>query len=583
MKLKLTLALLLCAFMQMLGTQRAQAQSTTLTIDYAFDSTWTYCVAPPAGVEFFVGGTAIGYSSPADSIDVHVFYGDGVDTIMVVPFSPNGSYWAHLTHYYQTAGIYSVQYIATGPDGNADTLVNYNEVIIGTSCGNITGHLYYDANNNCVQDVSESGILWMPVELYYNSQLVQTTWTNSNGDYFFSAPTGYNFTVSVGSNYMGFTTSCPVSGNYSVTSLPSYNNDFGLSCSGGFDLAVSSSGWGFRPGMPAHVYINAANFSCNPTSGQLQLTLDPLLTYTSAIPTPASVSGNVITWNLSNLTNFAWYQYFMVNVMTSLSANIGDTVCNLATLTPVSGDNNPSNNSSMYCIDVRNSWDPNMKEVSPEGIGAAGNVAPNTTFTYTVHFQNTGSDVAYNIYVLDTLDSDLDPSTLKVTGFSHPMHMNLLPGNIMKFNFDNIMLDDSTHNEPGSHGYVTYQVKTKPGLTTGTQIQNTAHIYFDFNPAVVTNTTINTIDISLDVNDLGSSEAISIVPNPASDVIRIGFTGVAGSTEVQLLDITGRVITAKTITGNESIMEVSSIPPGVYMITVKSEKGIMQQKVIIAH
>src|SRR3712207_6939178 len=34
---------------------------------------------------------------------------------------------------------------------------------------------------------------------------------------------------------------------------------------------------------------------------------------------------------------------------------------------------------------------------------------------------------------------------------------------------------------------VVYKIKAKPALSYGTQFKNTAHIYFDFNPAIVTN------------------------------------------------------------------------------------------------
>jgi uncharacterized repeat protein (TIGR01451 family) len=582
MKIKLTLALVLCAMMHLLGAECAKAQ-TAIQISYANDSTNAFCPAAPVTYGFFVQGLDTGYTS-TDTFDIHIFFGDGYDTSITVShvISWVGIFSGGCNHTYNTPGIYSPQYIITGVDGNADTLVQYNNVVISQACGNISGHAYEDTNGNCTQDSGEPSTPGMGVLLYYNSQIMQVSWTDVNGDYFFSAPAGYTYTLVAGGNY-GFSATCPVAGSYTFTNLPSSNNDFGLTCNSGFDVRGGIQGWGFRPGLPGHVRACPMNLSCNAQSGQMQVTLDPLLSYVSATPVPASVNGNIITWNITNLSLYNMSPWFHIDVMTSLSANIGDTICNTVTVTPVAGDLNPSNNTSTYCIEVNNSWDPNMKQVSPKGVGINGSVAPNTTFDYTVDFQNTGNDTAYNIAIVDTLSSALDPASLEVTGFSHPMHMDLLPGNIMKFHFDNIMLADSNHNEPASHGYLSYRVKTKSGLSNGTQIDNTAYIYFDFNPAVVTNTTLNTIDVVLGVNEVNNEEVLSITPNPASDVVTFRFVGAKTNSEVQLVDMTGRTIAETILSSGETTMDVSSIPAGVYILNVKGMNGSVQQRMVVIH
>ncbi|PSJ23904.1 hypothetical protein B7P34_36265, partial [Streptosporangium nondiastaticum] len=58
---------------------------------------------------------------------------------------------------------------------------------------------------------------------------------------------------------------------------------------------------------------------------------------------------------------------------------------------------------------MRNSFDPNIKEVYPTTI------SPNQSewLTYTVHFQNTGNDTAYLVVLKDTLSQDLMPETFQ--------------------------------------------------------------------------------------------------------------------------------------------------------------------------
>ena len=94
---------------------------------------------------------------------------------------------------------------------------------------------------------------------------------------------------------------------------------------------------------------------------------------------------------------------------------------------------------------------------------------------------------------MDTLDSDLDLATFQVLGSSHELSTQMTVNGEVRFNFFTIMLPDSGTDEPGSHGWVTYRISPKSGLADPTQITNTSYILFDLNPAVVTNTTLNTM------------------------------------------------------------------------------------------
>ena len=66
------------------------------------------------------------------------------------------------------------------------------------------------------------------------------------------------------------------------------------------------------------------------------------------------------------------------------------------------------------------SFDPNIKSASPEGYEAYNFILSGEELEYTIHFQNTGTAVAYNVNVVDSLDiSKLDISTFEVLGGSH--------------------------------------------------------------------------------------------------------------------------------------------------------------------
>src|SRR5690606_19417277 len=114
-------------------------------------------------------------------------------------------------------------------------------------------------------------------------------------------------------------------------------------------------------------------------------------------------------------------------------------------------------------------------------------------FKYLIRFQNTGNDTAFTVVVRDTLDANLDVTTLNLLGYSHPMEFKVSDQGMLTFTFNNILLPDSNINEPASHGYIEYNIQSKKDLDFGTEIKNTAYIYFDFNPPIITNTTLNTI------------------------------------------------------------------------------------------
>ncbi len=70
---------------------------------------------------------------------------------------------------------------------------------------------------------------------------------------------------------------------------------------------------------------------------------------------------------------------------------------------------------------------------------------------------------------------------------SHPYQLTIDDNNKLNWYFPNILLADSNINEPLSHGYIAYRIRPKATVKIGDTIRNTAAIYFDFNPPVVTN------------------------------------------------------------------------------------------------
>lgn len=84
------------------------------------------------------------------------------------------------------------------------------------------------------------------------------------------------------------------------------------------------------------------------------------------------------------------------------------------------------------------------------------------------------------------------------------------------------MLPDSNTNEPASHGNIVYRIRQNTNNVLGDVINNTAYIYFDYNPAIITNQTTNTLYKPSNVKDFTKSKVnVNIYPNPANDIAYI--------------------------------------------------------------
>lgn len=346
---------------------------------------------------------------------------------------------------------------------------------------------------------------------------------------------------------------------------------------GATDLNANLIAEQFRPNNVSKIIVDGYNDGCSVSSGTLTLILDTMLIYGISIPSPSMINGDTLIWNFTNLTYDSVHISPEVYVTTPFTANIGDTISLQIKISPYIGDADTLNNNKIYQFPIVNSYDPNIKQVYPQGKGITGKIAYNQTMTYSIQFQNTGTADAININIDDTLDTNLDIKTLHIISSSDSMITEIIPpGNIIRFKFDNIHLPDSTTNESQSHGYLIYEVNQKSNLTIGTQFFNTAYIYFDYNPAVVTNTTINTIEaIILPVGAINkTSNGISIYPNPVEDQVTINFEKKSTTRVITLTDIQGRTFLVQKFQDQKTvILNTKELINGFYLIKITESDG----------
>ncbi|MEM9849537.1 MAG: T9SS type A sorting domain-containing protein, partial [Bacteroidota bacterium] len=232
------------------------------------------------------------------------------------------------------------------------------------------------------------------------------------------------------------------------------------------------------------------------------------------------------------------------------------------------------------------SYDPNDKLAIPSGIGANHLIEENQAIEYTIRFQNTGTDTAFTVVILDTLSSTLDSSSIQLMNSSHAYQYDLLSGNIMRFRFDNILLPDSSTNEPASKGYVRFKINQQPNLSAGTLIENRAAIYFDFNEPIITNTYDHIVGEALQrvvrTDQHSSSVPIAtIYPNPFSDQAVVKIRPTTSPVTLALFDVLGVKIWEQQMDTTEFRLKRSDLPKGLYFLSVRTASGKSELRQVV--
>jgi uncharacterized repeat protein (TIGR01451 family) len=239
---------------------------------------------------------------------------------------------------------------------------------------------------------------------------------------------------------------------------------------------------------------------------------------------------------------------------------------------------------SIVCLEIIDSYDPNDKRVFPYGITENNYVPENEPLNYVIRFQNTGTDVAYNVIIKDTISEHLDLTTFRITASSHDYIFELKGENtsVAYFKFPNINLPDSTSNEPESHGFIAFSINPIENITPKTLVENFADIYFDFNSPIRTDTAfvtffdttaVSTKNITIIEGNLSTLNNqlsnVKIYPNPTKDLINI--KSVEGFLEIKISDVTGKIVYSEKLFGNQTI-SLKELNSGLYFLKISDEK-----------
>ncbi len=510
-------------------------------------------------------------------LTVRTYFGDG--TYCTQPVVDSGGYgyvscYSIYYDYYFMSGTYSVKQVLYQSGVPVDSVSGYIEHFICDGMQNIS---YYDLSGAGHFVPGTDVPIYLPMSYVVDSGSVITDTSSGNAYSYTCLPavagTIYGFRELPA---YGLVTTTPAGSiNYDTVTTAASRQHFvnytGNVCSSssGFDLAVYS--YHRSTTSRARLSISIDNLSCPAQDATVTMHFSPKYNFTSSYPAPLSVIGNTVTWLLPALSIYS-HGYICVDLtVPGAYLVIGDTLHYDISVTPTTGDINPANNSMVIIDTCRGPWDPNEMSVTPSGTITTG-----TQLQYTIGFENTGNDTAFNINVYDTLSPNVDAHSLKFVTASAYVNTTTLWFNgqtIVKFDFPHINLLDSSHHNQ-CDGMLIFTVNSKSGLPNGTTIFNHAGIVFDDNPVVVTDTVENIISTPpAKIAPVTAQQVVTIYPNPANDEVTISADNTSYATAT-FTNVLGQQVLTQSLTASQTKVIVSSLAPGIYYVTLTGAVGV---------
>lgn len=174
--------------------------------------------------------------------------------------------------------------------------------------------------------------------------------------------------------------------------------------------------------------------------------------------------------------------------------------------------------------EITTAHDPNELIVSP-----IGDVKPGSKLNYTINYENEGEGIAFGVYITDTIDEDLDDSTITINNSGH------YDANTRTITWFIGRLD------PKQQGSVGFSINVDPNAKDNLEAINFATVHFPSVPEItLTNGTVNRITTTVDNNPPITTSAIFPLPNNA------GWNNANVSIALSATDNAGSLGVAKT-------------------------------------
>ena len=332
----------------------------------------------------------------------------------------------------------------------------------------------------------------------------------------------------------------------------------------------------------APVWIDVQNTGTTVEDVVVSLTLEDIIDANSFTPEVDSIVGSTYYWTLSELPPGQSSRIEGTMVMPDELAT-GENVIYLAEGRLFIEEEWTTVAEDEFMTTIRCAYDPNDKLAVPNREELDFALYPGEDLTYTIRFQNTGNDTAFQVRLEDQLDPSLNWNSIEPLAASHDYQVGIDREGLMTVLFPDINLPDSTCCWAASQGFITFRADPLPDLTIGTRIENTAGIFFDFNSPIITNTTLHVLTTSNSVAEVDRAvPRIYLFPNPTSGLFELRVDSAEplelGELAYQVTALNGQILLTGSLSHwtdrQSTAIDFSGLPSGVYVLTViRQEDG----------
>lgn len=512
---------------------------------------------------------------PESGAQINVDWTDGNTESLTVFSAPNSQNCYIFEHDYSQAGIYNALVTVTsGTSGQLAGSSTIEWVITNTSnCGFFNVISMLNPTATFLQNV--------PYDVTNSAGVTTTIYPqNSFGNAYYTEldVTATPYTVGISDSWLQNHGYVQTSADFTINSFDATGHALGvpmnmtLECAGNglvSDLEISSaSAFQFiAPLQQGSVNVQVCNVSCgNYANSTIKIAIPAGVTPNISNLLNATYANDTVTITEAYLSGCNSY-YFPCTFAGNTPAG---TLFNFTASVSAQGEQDFQFNTAAFVATVLNSYDPNDKQCNLPTF-----IQPDVQeeLEYTVRFQNDGNYPALNVEVRDTISSNLDLSTFRFIGSKHPVSYSIDPNTReIVFRFSGIQLMSSQDSLEGSQGYLSYSIMENPNLALNSEVKNTAYIYFDFNPAIITNTTLN-MNGYVGLSSLTTGH-VELYPNPSNGQLTIN--GMEEG-EVVIYSITGQKMIQQEYTSGQ-VLDLTQLDAGMYVVYVHTVNGDFVEK-----
>lgn len=455
-------------------------------------------------------------------------------------------------------------------------IFKYDQILPTDEC-TIQGNVFIDEDLDCIRSLTENKTIAFQLEAFGGGFRYFTT-VSSNGDYkFIVGPGSYSMNL-IGYSPVWKECNFPKNINIQAQQIINQNNLLVQLTEQCADINTSLILSRLRRCFNNNkAFVHISNDGTIPSrNSNIYVQLDPLFENITSSENPISVNGNNFNFIIPEILPGEKHSIeFTFDV--SCNSTLGQEHCFSSIVTNNEKCKtyvNPTTTSSI-CGKNFGSWDPNYKDAIVRGRSSESFESTDKKIEYVIHFQNTGTDTAFEISILDQLDSKLVWSSVKSIDASHPYSYSISPKGILEIKFSNIQLPDSNINEPKSHGYFKYSAQPSKNLEPGNVIHNIAEIYFDKNLSISTNDAFVRMSLSTQATNYVDDQLLYAAPVPAKEkvFIRLPNHFINDKLKINISNIESKSILNLDFCGETLVISRNELTSGIYFVTVENSKG----------